>query len=316
MPAPKSRDWISLITLTVLWGSAFMLNEVALAALSPSVLVAARILIAVIVLFGMLVASGGSLPRSPRAWLSIAIMAVLGTIVPFHLTALGQQHLDSGMTAVLMAIMPLFVLTLSRFLLPDQRITPMKAIGLVFGLAGVVVVAGPSGLGGAMTAAKLFGVMAVLGAAFSYSLNSVYARRVSTANPMTLAAGVLLVGGALSVPAAIPDLPAAVASIDARSIGAVLFLGLLCTGLASVLYFRLIQGPGPAFVSLVNYLIPAWAVVAGALFLNERITAELTSGLALILAGIAISEFGGKLIDRLRPTAPVALQPVRVRSDR
>lgn len=317
---PQTRDWLSLLAVAGLWGSAFLFNELALRALTPTLLVAGRILIAVIVLGAVMRASGMSLPKGVAAWAPVAILAVLGVILPFQLTAWGQQHLDSGVTAVLMAIMPLFVLGLAHFFVPGQRVTTARIAGLVIGFAGVVCVIGPRRLTAAGGLPELLAVCAVLGAALSYAVNSVYARRVDTGSPIVVAAAVMLVSGALSAPAAVADLssdPLGVATaLDGVAIAAVLFLGLFCTGLATVLYFRLIQGPGPTFVSLVNYLIPAWAVVAGALFLDEPVSARLVAGLVLILCGIAASELGDRLIPRLRVRRALTLQPIRIRTDR
>lgn len=311
---PGLRDWLSLVTIAVLWGSAFMLNEIALRTLSPSLMVGLRTGIAVIVLLLAMRVSGGKLPRTLAAWRPVLLMAVLGVILPFQLTAWGQLHLESGTTAVLMAIMPLFVLGLAHVYLPGERITATRAIGLVFGLAGVLCIVGPVDFSGG--GARLIGMLAVLGAALSYSINSVYARTVDTGNPTTLSASVMLVAGVLTLPAAAADTGALTLPVGGAAIAAVLFLGLFCTGLASVLYFRLIQGPGPGFVSLVNYLIPAWAVVAGMLFLDEAINPGLTWGMALILFGVSISEFGGRVLRRMQSARPVSLQPVRIPADR
>ena len=321
MPTTHSvRDWISLLAIAGLWGSAFLFNELALRAMPPSVLVAGRVLIAVVVLIAAMRAFGVSLPRSVAAWRPFAIMAILGTILPFQLTAWGQQHLDSGMTAVLMAIMPLFVLGLAHFYLPGERVTAGRLAGLIVGLLGALFVIGPEHLTAAGSGLKFWGVIAILGAALSYSVNSVYARRANPGNPMAVAAGVMLVSGALSAPAAVLDVAGGTASVvaafDGAAIAAVLFLGLFCTGLATVLYFRLIQGPGPTFVSLVNYLIPVWAVLAGTIFLDEPVSAELVVGMVLILVGIAISELGDRLLPRPHTRQPLVLQPVRIRGDR
>ena len=92
----------------------------------------------------------------------------------------------------------------------------------------------------------------------------------------------------------------AIAKPGIASVVALIVLGLLATGFATLLYFRLIQGPGPTFLSFVNYLVPAWALIAGAVFLDEPLTPAVFLGLSLILAGIAFSEFGARLMQTLR----------------
>ncbi len=113
-----------------------------------------------------------------------------------------------------------------------------------------------------------------------------------------MSAGMLVIGSFLMLPGVVVDAPSLVMPTFAAGAG-VAVLGVLSTGVATVLYFRLVQGPGPTFLSFVNYLVPAWAVLAGALILNESLSAWAYAGLALILAGIAISE-AGPLLARLR----------------
>lgn len=297
--APHSGDWVSLLALTVLWGSAFLLNEIALASLPPSILVAGRILIAAALIFAYLRLTGNSLPAPGRAWLPMLVLALFGNVVPFHLVAWAQQHIDSSLAGVLMAVMPLFVLTLAHFLVPGARLTLFRAAGFVVGFTGVVCIIGPDferGLDGNLA---LWGAIAALGAALSYSISAIYARRLGAGDPVRRSAGMLIVASMLSLPAAAFDMPA----ITTPSIGAIvalLVLGLLTTGFATLLYFRLVQGPGPTFLSLVNYLVPAWAVVAGVLFLDESLSRSLFVGLVLILSGIALSEIGPRVLHTMQ----------------
>lgn len=272
-----------------------MLNEIALASLTPSVLVAGRLLIAAALICGYLVLTGGSLPAPGRAWWPMFVLAVFGNVLPFHLVAWSQQHIDSSLAGILMAVMPLFVLTLAHFLVPGARMTVSRAIGFVLGFAGVVVIIGPDFARGFDGNLALWGAIGALGAALSYSISTIYARMLGAGDPVRRAASVLIVASAMSLPAAAVNLP----EIAATSIGAIAalgILGLLSTGFATLLYFRLVQGPGPTFLSLVNYLVPAWAVIAGALFLDESLSLSVFFGLVLILSGIALSEIGPRVL--------------------
>ncbi|MDJ0916564.1 MAG: DMT family transporter [Woeseiaceae bacterium] len=292
---PTPANWASLLVLTVLWGSAFMFNELALMSFSPAVLVTGRIVLAVACLLLMMRLTGVRLPTFGRGWFYLAAMAVLGTVLPFSLTAWAQQHIDSAVAGVLMAAMPLFVLTLAHFFVPGSRITAPRATGFVLGFCGVALLIGPDALRGLSGNTTLLGSLAVLAAALCYAVNTVLARRVAVSNPIGLAAGTMIVASVISLPSAIAGLPSTVVPPSGLAVIALLFLGLLSTGLATVMYFRLIQGPGPAFVSLVNYLVPGWAVIAGALVLGETLSVHVFLGLALILTGLAISEFSDKL---------------------
>lgn len=305
-------DWVALLALTLMWGTAFMFNELALASFPPSVLVAGRILIATAVLFAFMRANGIRLPPLGRAWVPLLVMAVLGNVLPFQLIAWAQQYIDSSMAGILMAVMPLFVLTLAHFLLPGSRLTPYRVVGFVVGFAGVVTIIGPEALRGLDENTTLWGAIAVLGAALSYSLNSIYARRLGATNPVQLSAGMLVTASLLSLPGAAVDVPG-IASPSVAAMASLTVLGLLSTGLATLLYFRLVQGPGPTFLSFVNYLVPPCAVLAGALFLDETVSSSVYVGLCLILSGIAFSELGARFNDvfRLRRLAAMRTRTVR-----
>jgi drug/metabolite transporter (DMT)-like permease len=289
--APRTGDWLTLLVLTVFWGSAFMFNAIALESFSPSMLVALRIVIAAAILVVYMRASGIRFPEPGRRWLPMLVMAVLGNVLPFQLVAWAQQHIPSSLAGVLMAVMPLFVLTLAHFFVPGSRLTPLRVAGFGMGFVGVVFVIGPDALRGGGGNLALWGAIAALGAALSYSVSTIYARRLGAVDPVSLSAGMLLVGSLLTVPVAALDVPA-LAAPTPGAVLAVLVLGVLCTGIATLMYFRLVQGPGPAFLSFVNYLVPAWAVVAGALFLDEALSSWAYAGLVLILSGIALSEAG------------------------
>jgi len=287
-------DWFALLALTLMWGTAFMFNELALASFPPSVLVAGRIFIATAVLLTFMRANGIRLPPVGRRWIPLLIMAVLGNVLPFQLVAWAQQHINSSLAGILMAVMPLFVLTLAHFLLPGSKLTPYRLVGFVVGFVGVVTIIGPEALRGLDDNSTLWGAIAVLGAALSYSLNSIYARRLGATNPVQLSAGMLVAASLLSLPGAAVDVPGLV-SPGVAATASLAVLGLLSTGLATVLYFRLVQGPGPTFLSFVNYLVPPCAVLAGSLFLDETVSSSVYAGMFLILSGIALSELGARL---------------------
>ena len=288
-----------MLALTALWGSAFLLNEIALASFTPSILVAGRIFVAVGLIYGYLRVTGGSLPGPGRAWWPMLVLALFGNVLPFHLVAWSQQYIDSSLAGVLMAVMPLFVLTLAHFFVPGARLTPFRAAGFVVGFAGVVVIIGPDFARGFDGNLALWGAIAVLGAALSYSISTIYARQLGAGDPVRRTAGMLVVASIMSLPAAVVDLPD-IAAPSFAATAALCALGLLATGFATLLYFRLVQGPGPTFISLVNYLVPAWAVIAGAFFLDESLSLSVFFGLSLILSGIALSEIGPRIARALR----------------
>lgn len=221
----------------------------------------------------------------------MVLTAVFGIIVPFFLTVWAQTHLSSAMTAVLMAVMPLMVMSLAHAFVPGERLSPAKLAGFVTGFGGVVIVMGPESPGGS-GGFSLPASLAVLAAAFSYSATSVYARLRSNRAPAAMATGMLIVAASIAVPAALVGGKTLAIEVDTVAMLAIALLGIFATGIASVLYFQVVSGPGPTFLSIVNYLVPAWGVVLGVVVLDERLSGSAFAGLAVILAGIAISEFG------------------------
>ena len=289
--APTPADWLRLFGLTACWGTAFLLNELALESYPPLL----------IVLLAYLRWVGVNLPRAPRDWTPMAVTAVFGVIVPFFLTVWAQTHLSSAITAVLMAVMPLMVMSLAHVFVPGERLSSAKLIGFGTGFVGVVLVMGPESPGddGRFS---LIASFAVLAAAFSYSGTSVYARLRSNQAPAAMATGMLIVAAAIAVPAALFEGPALPVRLDPVALAAVALLGLFATGVASVLYFQVVAGPGPTFLSIVNYLVPGWGVMLGVIALDERLSGSACAGLGIIQAGIAISEFGHRWLMR-RDTA-------------
>ncbi len=287
--AATTGDWLSLLALTAMWGTSFALNELALRAFTPAAIVLFRVAVGTVVLYSFLRLSGVGLPRHWRDWLPMGVMAVLGNVLPFQLIAWGQQSVTSSVAGVLMAVTPLFVLTLAHFFIPGDRLTPSRLLGFALGFVGVALVIGPESLSHLTHDTAVLGSLAVLAAALSYAVNSVYARRLGATHPTQLAVGMLIVATLLSLPSTALE-GVQIAQPGVGAIIAIALLGTLSTGLATVLYFRVIQGPGPTFLSIVNYLVPAWAVAIGVIFLDESLTVAIGAGLVLILAGIAIGE--------------------------
>lgn len=288
-------DWFTLFALTVFWGTSFLFIELALEAFPPAVLVAGRIALGAVALLVFAWLGGLRFRCPPRVWAIWGVIAILGVLLPMRLVAWGQQFIGSAEAGVLMAVSPLFVYTLGHFFLPGERLTPWRLGGFVLGFLGVVGVIGPGAFLDWSGNQHLLGALAAVGAALSYSVNSVLARRLAPQNPMALATGMMLLATVFALPDGLLDLGQVNWPPSPMAWVALAILGLICSGFASVLYFRLIQGPGPGFTTLVTYLVPAWAVLAGALVLQEALSERVYLGLGLILGGIALSEFGGRL---------------------
>jgi drug/metabolite transporter (DMT)-like permease len=278
-----------------MWGSAFLLTKVAVSALPPETVVAGRLAIAAAGLTALVFALGKSLPGGRRPWLFFLAMAVLGNALPFWLISWGQQRIDGGLAGILMAVMPLTTLLLAHVFVAGERLNRARSAGFVLGFLGIVVLMGPEALlelrgGGTAFLSEL----AVLGGAVCYAINTIVARRRPDGDPLAAAAAVMLLASVIMVPVALAGTPVVVAEIPANAAIAVGVLGVVSTALATVVYFRLVSAAGPTFVSLINYLIPLWALLGGMVFLGERPEWSALAALALILSGIALSEVKGR----------------------
>lgn len=291
-------EWGLLLLLVALWGSSFLLVRVSLDSFTPVAVTAGRLLIGAGVLGLVLAVTRLRLPRGQGHWMFFAAMAVVGNALPFFLIAWGQRDIPSGLTGILMAVMPLVVLVLAHFLVAGERLTSRRLAGFALGFVGVVVLTGPEAWAALVgREAALLSQLAVLGAAVCYGVSAIIARRGPVLHPVITAAAVLsiasiLVGGFLAVAGARAGTAGAWHAPVALLPGLALFaLGALSTGLATVVYFSLVARAGATFLSLINYLIPVWAVVLGALALGERLPARAFAALALILAGMVIARW-------------------------
>jgi len=186
-----------------------------------------------------------------------------------------------------MAGTPLFTLVLSHFVVADDRLSWPKIAGVVFGVVGVVILIGPSALAG--LGGHVVREVAILMAGFCFAANSVIAKLLSGEEPYALSASIFMVGAALSVPfALIMEAPFQIAPSTASTI-AVLLLGLLPTGLATLFMLALLRRTGPSFFSQINFLVPIFGVAWAMAVLGERPGANAWIALVLVLAGVAIA---------------------------
>ena len=291
-------EWGLLLSLVVLWGSSFLLVRVSLDAFTPVAVTAGRLLIGAGVLVLVLLVMGRRPPWTLRAWSFFLVMALVGNALPFFLIAWGQREIPSGLTGILMAVMPLITLLLAHFLVAGERLTPRRLAGFALGFLGVLVLTGPEARAALVgREASFVAQLAVLGAAVCYGVAAIIARRGPVLHPVVTAGAVLaiagIVVGGFLLAAGLREGEAAAAHslIGLAPALSLLALGALSTALATVVYFSLVARAGPTFLSLINYLIPVWAVVLGALALGERLPTRAFAALGLILAGVVLARW-------------------------
>ena len=292
MARPKPLDWVMLLALTVMWGSAFLMTKVAVESLPPSLVVAGRMLVATTVLLAMAMLLLRRIPSGGRTWLFFVLIAFFGNALPYSLISWGQGYIDSGLTGILMAVMPLFTLGLAHFFIPGERMNLFRALGFVLGFIGVVVIMGPESLLGLVEVDKTFvPMLAVLAGAISYAVSAILSRLRPDGDAFGAALATTMLATLMVVPAGFESggLGTTLRG-NPLALLAVTGLGVFSTAMAAVVYFRLITRAGPGFVSQLNYLIPVWAVVIGAVFLGEQPHMKHLYALALILGGILVTQ--------------------------
>lgn len=293
MPAhPTLGNWIGLIVLGLIWGASFLGVAVALEGVSPIWIATARIVIGALTLSVIAWAMGVRLVLSRPVLAFAAGMAILSNALPFYLLSWSQQHVTSGFAGITMAAIPLFVLGLAHVFVAGEGLTRPKAIGFALGLVGVAVLIGPGVLARSGSDFETFARFGCLLAALCYALGSIVTRRCPEVHPVAFGMIALWIASAVMMPVAlvtegVPPLP------ELRPMLAVLYLGLLPTGYATLLLVGIIRSAGPSFLSQVNYHVPVWSVMLGALVLGEEVPGRFVLALAIILAGLMLARRKG-----------------------
>lgn len=283
MQTPRPFHWFLIAYLVLLWGGAFGLIAVALNVLHPVTIVWARLLCGGMVMAGVALVSGQSLRPKSGWWPKIAFLSVTGNLLPFTLIAWAEQTVPSGEVGMLMALMPITILLLSHYFLHQEPITGTRLFGVAIGFAGVVVLLGANFTVGGN---KGLGQGAALLATIFYAINGIYTKRLPAFDAASLAAVSLLFGAAvLTLPMLVVQ-PAFAPAAHLNGLFATVILGVLGTGLASWAYFTVIAQVGPGFLSIINYLIPAFAFGVGVMLLDEPATWQQWLALAAIVTGV------------------------------
>ncbi|MEL6465468.1 MAG: DMT family transporter [Pseudomonadota bacterium] len=293
-PKITGKSWLMVALLGFTWGGTFLVTEIALRGITPFWLAAGRIWFAAVLMVAIWKALGGKLFESgptSNTWASLLVIGALSSAIPFILLAWGQQYVTSGFAGVSMASVALIVLPLSHFLVPGERMTWRRTTGFVIGFVGVCILIGGQAFEASGADRETAGRIACLAAAGCYGISSILMRRLPPVDPIGLSTVLLLIAACIVLPAAWvvegpPPLP------DAQTLGVIAILGLIPTAAANMLRVLVIRSAGPVFMSITNYQVPVWSVVMGALILNEPLPSSLLLAMALILAGVGLSQYG------------------------
>jgi len=284
----KQSALARLALLALIWGSAFLWIKLAIRGFSPVEVTFLRLALGAAVLFPIVLARREALPRSARMWAHITVAALFANAVPYLLFAVAEQTVSSSTAGIINATTPLWTVLLALAVRHQKSVTSWQAAGLIVGFGGALLIFSPWGSASAVTSA---GGLECLAASVSYAISYIYMDRYVVRrglSPITLSACQLLAAAimlaiALAVTGARAPHPSAV------SVAAVAILGIIGTGIAYVLNYQIITREGATIASTVTYLLPVVAIVLGVLVLGENITAMVLAGIALVLAGVALT---------------------------
>ena len=291
----KAKEWTAFGLLGLIWGSSFLWIRIAVQDIGPFTLVALRLLFGLLGLLAVMAYKKQPIPRDRRTLRSLAIMGIINTALPFTLISWGETRIESSLASILNGTVPLFAIIIAHLWLHDERITLARIIGLLVGFVGVVILVGRDfdieSLGG-----NFLGQLAVIAASISYAVSATFSRKYLRGQaPVVQSTMTLLVADALmwlSLPAVHRFTP----SLDAPNRFptlpitwvAIIWLGVLGSCVAYLMYFWLLNTWGVTRSSLVTYIFPVVGLILGIVFLGETIDWRLVAGSALVVSGIAV----------------------------
>ncbi|HEV7973565.1 DMT family transporter [Amycolatopsis sp.] len=299
----ETKTLLRIGALALMWGSSFFWIKIALGAFSPVQLVLGRVVLGALVLVALCYFQRDKLPREREIWLFLAVAAFFHNALPFLLFAIGELSVDSGITGVLNATTPLWVVLIAPLFGGDRKLGKLRALGLGIGLAGILLIFAPWQASGLLS----WGAAACLIAAASYGFAFVYeGKHLSGAgvSPYALSgAQMILASGFMLL--ALPVGGLSPIHLNTGAVLALLVLGVGSTGIAFALNYQLLASEGAVAASIVGYLLPVVSVLLGSIFLGEKLDFRVIAGMVVVLAGVALT----RLRKRAAPAPTPELAP-------
>lgn len=283
-------DYVLLTGLAVIFGASFILTNVAVQSISPLTVATSRILLAAAMLYPLMRLKGQVLPAKGRIWLFIIAAAFFGNALPFALISWGQVSVDAGLTAILMAVMPLITVLLAHVTTTDEKMNRYKLIGVACGLIGVVVLMGWDQLGG--LGDNMIRQYAIAIAAVCYAINSIITKQLTGVARLPMMTALMLAATFMLLPFALVLESPWTQTPSASAIGAVVTLAIGPTALATLIILNIIDRSGATFLSQINFIVPLAGVFMAWLFLDEVLPTSAWIALCIILVGIGLSRLG------------------------
>ena len=310
MSAPNLRTELPLLAfLALLWGSSYLFIKIAVAEIPPVTLIALRVFGAAIFLLLVMGARPEKLPRDGQTWRMLLLQAIFNSIGAWTVLAWGQQYVDSGLASVLNSTSPIFVFLITAFVTHHEALGGRKLLGAALGVLGVVMIVGVDALRG--LGDQVAGQIACLVGAALYAGAAIYGKRFGHISAIATATGTMIWASVVLVPLALVlDRPWTLApSVIAMVATGV--LSILCTGVALLVYFRLVRTLGSMGVASQSYVRAGIGVVLGLVFLGETFTLPVALGICAAIAGVALINW--PIRKKIQPQHVDPLRRIRVR---
>jgi drug/metabolite transporter (DMT)-like permease len=283
-PSARAVDLLLLLVLATLWGGSYSFIKIGVETIPPLTLIAARTLLAGLVLLAVIRWRGLRLPRDGATWRQFLIQACLNSVAPFTLIAWAERSVEAGLATILSSTSPIFVVILSGLSASAERLPRLRLAGIAAGLGGTILIVGTQAMSG--IGEQLWAQLALVAASICYGAAALFGRSFKGLDPIMPAAGSLLCGALVLLPlSAILDRPWTLTP-SAQSIKALIALSLVSTALAFVIYFRLIARLGSVATTSVAYLRVPTGVLIGMVFLGEALAPTAWAGLVLVIGGV------------------------------
>mgnify|MGYP001239855661 FL=1 len=283
-------NWFLLILLSAIWGGAFTLNKMALDSFTPEVIVAGRLISGSLFLIALIYFLYKKFSINLNQINYYLFMSLVGIVIPFIAIITGQENIDSAMAGILMATMPISTIILSHIFLDDEKMNKQKFIGFIISFVGVFVLIYRDGLfiDNSISETLESQLLVILGATL-YAFAAIYGKKYKITDPLSASTGTILFATffmsiyLIFIDQSKPSYSNLLLDIN------ILLLGIVCTAIATVIYFQILQSEGASFISMMNFLIPLWAILFGILILNDQFDLNYIFGLLIILFGIKLA---------------------------
>lgn len=298
---PAARDYLLLSALAIIFGGSFILTNLSVQSISPLTVVASRLCLAAAMMYPVMRYYKMQLPAPGRIWLFIVASAFFGNALPFGLISWAQVRVDAGLTAILMAIMPLMTVLLAHAVTTDEKMNRFKLIGVFFGLAGVVVLMGIDKLGS--LGDEMLRQYAVAAGAMCYAVNAIITKYLTGIPKLSMMTALLVVASIMMLPLSIVFDHPWTLTPTMSSVAAVVGLAVGPTALATLMILVIIERQGASFLSQINFMVPLAGVIMARFFLDELLPTSAWLALFLILLGIALSRLGAQVASKASANA-------------